>query len=151
MPSRTRLLEVEAKGAREFRRELKAAGKEWPKQLTKVHKTIARAVQDRARARARGYGGVRRKAANAITARASAREAGIGVTLGTARYPFSAGAFFGADRYKQFPGWVGNNWEAGVYGQGPYAINEAVAGESDNILSSYGDMVTDLARRAFPD
>jgi hypothetical protein len=149
MPPRSRVLDIEAKGMREFRRALKDAGKEWPKELRKAQRDLVKPIETTARAKATAFGGVRRKAKSAITARATTRETGIGVTIGTARYPFASGAFFGAKQYSQFPGWVGNDWEAASHHEGPYAINAAVAEEADRIVETYGEMVDRVARRAF--
>jgi hypothetical protein len=149
MPPRSRVLDIEAKGMREFRRALKDAGKEWPKELRAAQRDLVKPIETAARARADAYGGVRRKAKNAIRASAGARQTAVGITIGTNRYPFSSGAFFGAKRYPQFSGWVGNDWEAGAHGEGPYAINDAVADHTDRIIETYGEMVDRVARRAF--
>lgn len=51
----------------------------------------------------------------------------------------------------QFPKWVGNTWEAGVKGQGPYAINPAVADSRPFIERAYVNAMAQTARRAFPE
>lgn len=51
----------------------------------------------------------------------------------------------------QFPAWVGNSWQAGVRGQGPYAINSAVADSRPQIEQMYLKAMEQVARRAFPD
>lgn len=50
----------------------------------------------------------------------------------------------------QHPEWVGNSWDVGQLGQGPYAINPAIYHELDNIDRAYLQSIDDLARRAFP-
>lgn len=63
--------------------------------------------------------------------------------------------WYAARRYahstRQHPSWVGNTWEAAVAGQGPYAINAALAAELQRFLGLYGQMIDDLAHRAFPE
>lgn len=46
--------------------------------------------------------------------------------------------------------WVGNTWDV-AEGQGPEPIVDTIVRETPHIIDRYGDMVTDLTRRAFPD
>lgn len=41
----------------------------------------------------------------------------------------------------QFHAWVGNSWRAGTHGEGPVAINEAIADMKPHIIEWYGDAV----------
>lgn len=154
---------IRVDGLGDFTRDLRALGPEWPKALRAVHKDIANKGRDWARAKALGMGGVQAKAARAIGGTATAREARVSVSSG-ARTPYANAAFWGAkrrtgwyaaERYatsagRQHPPWVGNSWDAAVRGQGPYAINAALADHVDEILDYYSAAIDDLTRRAFP-
>ena len=154
---------VEVIGLKEFRRGLKAVGAEWPKELRRVHKTIADRGAALAQGFASGMGGVQAKAAGAIRGRANQRSARIGVAGGRGS-PMANVAFWGAKRHSgwyaaarysdsppQHPPWVGNSWEPAVFGQGPYAINPALARYLPELLDEYGQMIDRLAADAFPD
>lgn len=51
----------------------------------------------------------------------------------------------------QHPAWIGNMWDAGVTGQGPYAINQALADHTDDIVDAYSAALDRIAATAFPD
>lgn len=149
------------RGVKEFRRALKSIGPEWSKELRVVHKRIADMVVPHAQSRARGMGGVQAKAASRIVGRANQREARIGVSA-TGGVPFANVAFWGAKkrtgwyargRYsgspaRQHPEWVGNSWDVGVPGGGPYAINDTIAEDRPDVYDEYLRMLADLAERA---
>lgn len=147
-------------GLRDFRRELKAAGPQFPKAMRTANKQIADEVAVVARGRASGMGGVQAKAASKIKGYATPVQASIGFPAGS----IAGAAFWGmkrhtgwyaAARYRgsppQHPRWVGSSWEPGVAGQGPYAINDAIAQSTERILSAFGDAIDDVTRQAFPD
>jgi hypothetical protein len=151
---------VEVKGLKEFRRELKGVSSDLPKALRKAQKEIADDVADRARGVAGGMGGVQAKAADAIKGYATQTQASVGFPAGT----IAAVAFWGARRHTgwyaaaryagstpQHPKWVGTGWEPGVAGQGPYAINDALADFLPELDDRYLTMMEDLAAKAFPD
>ena len=77
-----------------------------------------------------------------------------GLILGIRDPKLSAAAFWGAKkrtgwyadpRYRkskrQHPIWVGNSWQAGAKGQGPYALNDAIADNRDRIFELFSDAV----------
>ena len=150
------------RGLNEFRKALKAVGPEWPRALRGVHKVIADKGATAAQGFARGMGGVQAHFAAAIRGTANQREARVGLRAGE-RGPNVAfwGAkrhtgWFAAGRYhdtalgaRQHPPWVGSDWDAAVAGQGPYAINAALAAHLPEFLDDYLDMVIDLASEAF--
>lgn len=151
---------VEVKGLKDFRRELKAVSADLPKELRRLQKDIADDVASRAQGIAGGMGGVQAKAAGSIRGYATASQASVGFPAGG----IAGAAFWGmkrrtgwyaAPRYsgspRQHPLWVGAGWEPGVRGQGPYALNDALADEADTLLERYADMIEGLASRAFPD
>lgn len=151
-----------------FRKDLKALGPAWPKEVTKVNKVISTKGADKARARAVSLGAVWRRNADAIKPRATAAFGAIRIAPSTARGSTTAGAtaaFWGSDQRSgwnanaahaiaggkpQHPRWVGNTWEAGVKGQGPYAINDALVDYGPELLEDWGHGIDDLTRRAFP-
>jgi len=152
-------------GLKEFRRDLRVLGSEWPKELRKVHKKIADDGAMKSQGYARAMGGQQAKYASAIKGRATQREARIGITAGKSAAGANA-AFWGARarygwygfrRYHdtqgapQFRPWVGSGWEVARFGEGPYAINQALAASLPGILNDYKDMIGELSRRAFPD
>ncbi len=154
---------VTVKGLSEFRRELRAIDAEIPKAMQVANKDIAREVSDAARSNARSAGGVWAKAAGAITPRATAEAASVGVSA-TARAPMALPAFwgarsrtgwFGAPKYAgyptQHPPWVGNTWEAASRSEGPYVINYTLLEQEDRVVELYGDAVMAASAAAFPD
>lgn len=151
---------AEVTGLREFRAALKALHPQWPRALADVHKKIAEEGAEVSRFTAYGMGGVQRKAADGIRGVGNMRDARVGVSGG-----ISNAAFWGAKRrtgwyanprYRvsgapNLPAWVGNSWEPAVAGQGPYAINPALAEYMPRLLDNYGDMIDALAKAAFPE
>jgi hypothetical protein len=151
-------------GLPEFRRALRALGREWPRELRKVNKTIADEAVALARSDAAERGGVWAKAAKAIRARATQNEARIAVRPGP-KYPFALAAFWGMKRRtgwygaKRFRGsgghqhapWVGASWRVAERGEGPYVINDALARYRPRLLDRYAEMLDRLHAEAFPD
>lgn len=151
-------------GLKEFRLALRSLGPEWPKQLRRAHKTIADQGAARGRAFASGMGGVQAKYARAIKGRATTTRASIGVSAGKGN-PGANVAFWGAkkrtgwyarSRYSgtptpQHPEWVGNTWDVAEFGQGPYAINAALAVYRPELIGEFEKMVDRLSRHAFPE
>lgn len=153
---------VEVQGMAEFRRALRAMGPEWTRELTKVHRTVALKVAAGAQSRAASMGGVHRRAAPAIKGYANKMNARVGVSPG-AKTRMANVALWGAKRHTgwyanarysdgpaQHPAWVGNTWDVGVPGGGPYAINATVAAMTPTIIADFERMIDELARRAFP-
>lgn len=136
---------VEIQGLKEFRSGLRKAGSGWPRVLAQVNRDIAKFVEGKSK------GGTetaqQAKAAGAISGRGTQRESKI--VIGNSP-PFALGAFMGALQYKQFPRWVGTDWEVGGPG-GPFAVNPAIRQSKDDIVDAYGDAFEYVARAAFPD
>jgi hypothetical protein len=152
---------VEVDGLAAFRRELKALEEGFEKELRPFHKALADEIAGKARSIASGRGGVQGRAAGAIKGYAGQLQASVGFTAG-GRYPMAAVAFWGAKRHTgwyahinssvpQHSKWVGNSWDPGVHGQGPYVINDAVADAADGLVERYGAFIDGLAAKAFPD
>lgn len=151
---------VSIPGLRDFRRDLKAVSADFPKALRVAHKQIAADVATAARGKAASMGGVRAKAASKIKGYATPVQASVGFPAGG----IAGAAFWGMKRHTgwyakaqyrgsppQHPPWVGSSWEPGVAGQGPYAINAAIAGRLDEIIGAFGDAIADITKQAFPD
>ncbi len=153
---------AEIRGIREFRRELSKIDGLWAKELRRVSKDVADQGALYSRREASALGGVHRHSQDAIRGYATANDAKVGVSAGK-RFPEANVAFWGAkqrtgwygggqyrqSRGQQHPPWVGNNWVPARRGQGPYAINEALAKNLDRLLAMYLDMVEDMTREAF--
>lgn len=147
---------VEVVGLKELRRELRRLDdpRGWTKQLTAVNRGLGRQGAQWAQGAAGGMGGVQAHFAGSIRGYGNASGARIGVA-GKAN-----AAFWGAKQRTGWnarnqtanqPEWVGAGWEVAVAGQGPYAINSALAAHVDDIVDLYAEGIDDLTRRAFPD
>ena len=157
-------LEVTTKGISEFRKELKALGKEWPRQVGMVNRVVAKKASEKARYRAASGRPIQRRAAGAIKGTGTVAGAAVAVKPGAATAMANV-AFWGVkrrvgwyaqDRYagsspQRHPAWIGSSWQVGVAGQGPYAINDAIAEYGDELLADWRDGMTELTARAFPD
>ena len=151
-------------GLGEFQAQLKALGPAWPRQLSKVNRAIAKEGAAYARAEAEAMGGIQAKAASAITGSGTQARAAI-VVADSEAVPFAKVAFWGADRHsgwfakpqyesstsKQHPAWVGSSWDVAVAGEGPYAINTALARHLPDLLDHYAAGLNELVHTAFPD
>lgn len=151
---------VEIEGLKEFRRDLRAAGPEWPKAIRSRYKAISDEVASRAQVNLSGRGGVYAKGAPKVKGYATAASAAVGVPSGG----IGAIAVWGAKKHTgwyakpryagsppQHPRWVGNGWEPGVAGQGPRGINDAIAASEDFIEREVFAAMDDVAKQAFPD
>jgi hypothetical protein len=149
---------------RELRKEMKQSGTEWPKEMARGHRDLARLGARWAQSEARAMGGVQSRAAAAIKGKGSQVEALIYISP-SGRTAMANVAFWGAKRQTGWYGafryrdsatpqhdtWVGNTWDVAVRGQGPYAINWALAKRLPEIDRIYAEMVERVFRDAFPD
>lgn len=156
---------VEIIGLKEFRKALKAVGPEWPRELSKANREIAKIGERVSQNEARSMGGIQRRAANAIKGSANVREARIQVKPSAGkRNPTAMArvAFWGAKKrtgwYRskpqgkpQHPKWVGSKWEVADLNSGPYAINAALARHLDDIVAAHRAAIDRLAAAAFSD
>ncbi len=154
---------VEVQGLAEFRRALRAMDPAFTRELSKTHREIAKRAGVASRAKAQGLGPQQRREAGAIGWSGTMTGAVVRVAQ-SARYPFANPAFWGrmrrtgwyaskwatshSGRAQGLP-WVGSSWDVGVRGQGPYAINDAIADELPSIMKDYSAALDDLFRRAF--
>jgi hypothetical protein len=148
--ARNSSLAVEVVGLPAFRKQLRQLEnpRRWTTELGRVHRDLAKDVASAARGAASGMGGPQRKFAGAIVGRGGASGARIGLRGNDAN-----AAFWGAKQRTgwnagtetpNLPKWVGNSWEVGAAGQGPYAINATIAARMDEILEQYGDAIDRL-------
>ena len=148
---------IKVKGLDEFRRDLKAIGKQWPKELAKTHRILAREVSGEARRFAIGIGPVQAHFASKITGTGTAAKASIGVARQANAAIWGAKkhtGWYGAPQYGSSakgnqPQWVGNAWDVGGPG-GPYGINDAIRHDMPKIVDRYGELIDALTERAFP-
>lgn len=154
---------LEVEGRRQFIAGLKAAEAGSARELAKLHREIARHVQDSARARASGGSRMARAAAGNIRARGTQTAASLAV-VPSKRAPFARAAFFGARRHTgwyaqarfrdgppQFAPWVGNTWDVARAGEGPYVLNDAIRGDLPWVERRLLAGVDELYSRAFPE
>jgi hypothetical protein len=143
---------VHIEGLKEFRAGLKAAGKEWPKQLTKTHRALAQWLAPQASSAAEAIGGSTKHFASSIRGMGTQESARLEVEQK------ANAAFWGAKKRTGWnagnltpnqPPWVGNSWEPGGSG-GPYAINATIAGNLDAIEERFGVAIDELTHLAFP-
>lgn len=148
---------VEITGLAAFRKELKTLEnpRQWTTELGRLNRTIARQAADDAQAEARAMGGPQRHFADAIKGYGSAAAARIRIADERAN-----AAFWGAkqrtgwnagNRTANQPDWVGASWDVAVRGQGPIAINDAIADKADEYAAAYADGFIEISGRAFPD
>lgn len=151
-------------GLPEFLRGLRQLDGNWDAALALAHQKIASKGAAYARAAARGMGGVQAKSASAIGEKHDPRKATIAVLPSRYLDAMANAAFWGAKQHSgwyrarryanspaQHPRWIGNSWEVAVRGQGPYAINDALASRRDQLLDEYLDEIERIARAAFPE
>lgn len=155
-------LGADAPELKAWRAELKALDAAWPKELAKANRQVAQKGAQMARNRAAAMGGVQTKAAGAIKGLGTQVNARIAVNPSQA--PMANVAFWGAKRHTgwyaaarydesraQHPQWIGTSWDVAVDGEGPYAINAALAEGQEELAGFYGDAMDELTARAFPD
>jgi len=153
----------EVRGLKEFRAALRELPGSWQRELREINRRISDQAAGWARAEAAGGSPMQRAAAGAIVGAGTASVAAVAVAPGPGD-GFANAAFWGAKRHSgwyvqeqyrngppQFPPWVGAGWEPAALGQGPYAINPALARHKDELIDQWGDAFEQLTHEAFPD
>lgn len=143
------------RGLAEFRVALRQAALDEPKASTEANIRIAKTVAEEARLFAVGTGRQQAHFARFIVGRGTRSGASVGLRGSQANAAFWGGSrhtgwYKGKPGPSQFKQWVGNDWQVGEVGQGPYAINPAIAHESANIVRHYEQMIDHMTRKAFP-
>ena len=155
------LVSAEVDGLDELIAGLKASSQGLAREQRKANKRVAEQASEWARSGARS--GTRQQvlAAGAIKARGTQSTARLAISGGPG---YAKAAFWGmsrrtgwyaAERYRdsqarQAPPWVGNSWTAGVAGQGPHAINDAIAAHVDEVEALYAAGYESALKAAFP-
>lgn len=143
----------------EFRRYLRTLDdpRAWSRRLGAVNRQLAKDAVGWARAEARSMGGPQRHFANRIAARGGVTGARITINKSEANAAFwgamqRSGWYvhprYNGSRGQQHPDWVGNTWDVAAHGQGPYAINPALADHLPEITEAYLGAFDHLAREA---
>jgi len=124
---------VRVEGIRELRSALRRMGTTGAnKALRGAHKSVAKMVEGESR----GQGTAQQvKASRAILGKGDTDAALIAIR-NLASVPFGLGAFMGALQYKQFPEWVGNQWDLEA-GEGPYVIAPIIASRRPDIIEEF--------------
>ena len=138
---------VQLIGQREFVRDLRRVGVEFPRMVSAAMRTAAKTVEGTARARytqrfKQGTSGRRTRSVRGIVATASSTQAGVKLD-GESR-PWLAGQEFGSDRLKQFSPWTGSTQSgAGSNGRFLYpAIREDLPGVVDQLTDDLERIVS---------
>lgn len=134
---------IQVDGLKELQSALRAADRDFPKQLRVANKSAADLVAEGTRSSFASRGGVAPKVAPSVKALAQQRNASV--KIGGPKYPFALGSEFGSIRYKQFPAWKGNGPDAG------YSLYETIRDKRDDVVEVYGDALDKLTARIFPD
>lgn len=144
--------EVRVENLKDLRKELKKLedAKPWLKHLTATNRDLARDVAGWSRAAAVAMGGQQAHFADALFGRATQTQARVEVAgprspKGKVR---ANPAFWGRNSQGN---WIGASWDVGVSGEGPYAINEAIARRSVEIEARFRRLIDEVTREAFPD
>jgi len=155
------LLYMEADGLAELIAGLKASSQGLGREQRKANKRVAEEVSEWARSAARSGTRQQVRAAGAIKPRSTQSTARLAISGGPA---YAKAAFWGmsrrtgwyaAERFResrgrQAPRWVGNSWTAGVAGQGPHVINDALAAHVDEVEALYAAGYESALKAAFP-
>jgi hypothetical protein len=138
---------VEVVGLREFRRELKRIGPQWPKELRQANKDAAELVAAEARRRApRGpHEGGGRVVPIHLNIRALGSQRAGQVATGGARSPHGPVYEFGGSIPRR-----GDTAARTQVRAQPY-IYPALGAMRDEVVEFYGEAVDRVSRRAFPD
>lgn len=134
---------VRVVGMRELQAALRRVDTALPRQLRLAGNAAVAGIVTGAQARARSQGGVAAKTAPSI--RAASEQRAAAVKIGGARYPFALGAEFGAQRFRQFEPWRGNQWVM-TPGVGYFLHPEIVEHVRSGALVDAFDAALDLVR-----
>jgi hypothetical protein len=151
-------------GLDEFMRALKKIDKRFGPEFKKAHKKVAERADQWSEWEAAGGTRIQQLMLSAIKNRATEKDARVYIQP-SKKNAFANPAFWGAKKrtgwfadplkYKaydsQFDKWVGKSWDVAVAGQGPYAINPALAKHMPDILDVFEDALFEIAAPAFPD
>ena len=140
---------IEVEGLPQLQKALRQIDKALPREIRVINLDAAKIVAAAAARRARGLGGVARKSAPSIKAKAQQRRGTI--AIGGPKFPFAPGAEFGSIRYNQFKAWRGNQFtqrtaafEDHTTG---YFLYPSIRAERVAVRESYVDALEALLRK----
>lgn len=171
---------VEITGLDDFREDMQRMASGLPQQMEATNLKVAGQVLSMARQKASSMGSIfARFLAPALQLFPSGKSVAIGISAGPSperaaffgetkrsgwynwyRYMENsqsggsrAGWIGGSHGSLQHPPWIGSDWDVGVAGQGPYAVNDVLAENADRIDAMYLDALEEFAKQtgAFPD
>lgn len=159
---------ITVEGLREFRKALKEAGDQFPKELKAAHLDVANIAARVSQSEARRMGGVQAKAAASLRGSGTATQARLQIKPSKSKRNATAMAnvaFWGAKkrtgwyakkRFADSPKpqhmpWIGNTWDVMDQSQGPYAINKALHAHQGDIYQAFDSAIDRLIGRAFGD
>lgn len=129
-------------GLSELRRDLKRLDSETQRELKQEGKALASDVAEDAKGLAGGLGSVAAKSAPAVGTTSAGRDLlGAGVVLDAGRYPYAAGAEFGAVKYPQFLPHRGSGSDAG------YFVYPAIRSHAPRLEERMYDVIDSALRR----
>lgn len=129
---------IEVDGLRDFQAALRAADRDFPKELRLANKEAAEVVAAATRSSFASRGGVAPKVAASV--RAVAQQRSASVKIGGERYPYAMGSNFGSLRFKQFPPRTSPD----------YSLFISIQAKRREVLESYHDSLKRLTKKAFP-
>jgi hypothetical protein len=130
-------------GLTEFVAELKLASPAFARELSAVHRTIAKTIRDDAQAMASGLGSTAAHVAPSL--RASGTQRAASIFIGSDAYPMALGAEFGSIGFHQFKAWRGSGGDAG------YFLYPTIRNHQDETIEEFSLAVQRVAAHAFPD
>lgn len=132
---------VKVEGVRELRAALRNMEVEGANRaLRRAHQNVAKFVEGRSRGRGSAQ---QMKAARAIFGKGDTTTSAVAIR-NLKSVPFGIGAFMGSVRYRQFPSWVGINWDLET-GTGPYVIAPVIASGRQDIIEAFRDEMRNAA------
>jgi len=160
---------IKVEGMRELRAAFRKYGQEVDgkratSRLTKAYKSVSEMIATRSQAKARSGTKLQAKMAGAIRPAATVSKGPTLRVAKTGRNQAAHAAFWGqkrrsgwfaADKYKAYDGqhqklpeWVGAAWSVGKKGEGPYAINDTIADNTERIVLDLRSAIEAAAKDA---
>ena len=140
-------IKVNVEGLKQFRKELRSVGSQFPKELRLANKAAASVVLPEAKRRAGQSrrnlaGGTARVGSRGVASiRILASQSKAQIAAGGARVPWMGGSNYGSSgRYRQFP----------AKSKDGYILWPAALDKRPQVVDTYDKMVISLARQAFP-
>lgn len=141
-------------GLKEYRKGLVPLyGKGVSKAIGAANKRAGQFVVDKAEDKGRQLGGVFAHviAAGSIRSSAKARQATVVLGGPGAKHGPAFGAEFGANAYRQFPPWRGNQWAPDTDNGVGHMLHPAIRENRAEFVELYANEINALARGAYPD